>query len=164
MFVLLLAKVISIEVFYSLVVFWMFYRVGRVVAEIDRYTEITNITLPLWLRRTLFLGQPNPFRRKTVVFQAILVLVFVAVFAIALSSLDAIASYIALGVCTLGMFLLVVVCDLKIDMKMRGGRYKGMSVVDEIRSMSSYDWLRTIFWVAVFLVIMGIFWIASLLR
>ena len=162
--VLLLAKVISVEVFWSLAVFGMFYRAGNGAAEVDRYTEITNITLPLLLRRILFLGQPNPFRRKTVVFQAILVLSLTVALVIALIFPGTIASYTALWVLIFGSFIQSIACDLKIDMKMRGGRYRGISLIDEIRSTSSYDWLRTIFWVAVFLVIIGIFWIASLLR
>jgi len=65
---------VSSGIIYLPICAWLLYWGGRDAANENRRAEVTDTTLSLWKRRILFLGQPNPFRRKTVVFQTTLVI------------------------------------------------------------------------------------------
>jgi len=54
--------------------FIVFSLVSRICSLCDRECEITDMQLPLVWRLILFFGAPNPFRRKTVIFQSIVVI------------------------------------------------------------------------------------------
>jgi len=51
----------------------MFYGHASSVAKVDREVGYANTTLPLWLKRTLFPTQQNPFYWKTIIFQIFVV-------------------------------------------------------------------------------------------
>ena len=50
------------------------YSIGCSAADMDRRAQIAGAELTLWGKRLLFLGQPNPFRCKTIIFQKLLVI------------------------------------------------------------------------------------------
>ena len=59
--------------------FLLVYWVGNLAAAKDRKTETANIHLPLWAKRILFLGHPNPFRQRTIICKIILIATFLPV-------------------------------------------------------------------------------------
>jgi len=121
------------EFSYFFLCFWGFYWVGNTAADTDRRTEITDATLPLWKRRILFLGQSNPFRRKTILFQTALVIGTPVVIVMWLIAPFTTMSVGVAGAWIIGILILAVICDIRIRRK-----YKDtVGVIDELRSLWS---------------------------
>lgn len=56
--------------------FYLFYSSGHTTAEfVDRRRKLSNIDLPIKIRQILFLKQNNPFSKKTIIFQSILIII-----------------------------------------------------------------------------------------
>ena len=97
----------------TLVFFLGFYSVGCSAASMDRRAEITDINLPPWRRRVLFIYQGNPFRRKTVFFQTTLVIATPTALVLFLVPPSNFVGALALSVYIVIVFVLTVVCDIR---------------------------------------------------
>ena len=62
------------EYIYAIVLFMCFYSYGSFPTEKrDKRRGLSDVYLPVWARRILFLGTKNPYRKKTIIWQTILV-------------------------------------------------------------------------------------------
>ena len=93
---------------------WSLYSIGNKAADEDRRAEVTDTDLSFWKRRILFLGQTNPFRRKTVIFQTTLVIGMVV---LAVTWLIAPYTTVSIGVALVwmaGAVIMMPICNIRI--------------------------------------------------
>ena len=132
-----------------LLMFWGFYWLGNLAATMDREAEITNTTLPLWKRRILFFGQPNPFREKTNIFQTFVVTTGLLVFAIFIIVPETAIGGISMIAWLVAALILSVICDIRLRRKHKDTK----DAIAEWRSMSKK---KRIVWLVVFVVLLVI--------
>lgn len=64
-----------------LFMFILYYSYGAGSSETrDKRVGKANTNLPLWAKRILFLYKPNPFAKKTIIYQAMLVSITLLIF------------------------------------------------------------------------------------
>lgn len=90
-----------------------FYFIGQSAANMDRQAGLATAEIPTWWKRILFFNQPNPFRKRTILFQMYIVLglffTFVNIFFR--------NSSVAIGIIRWhyrGLLILAVICDIKL--------------------------------------------------
>ena len=106
--------VVAPEVAVFIFTFWSLYWVTSRAARTDRVSNITDATLPLWARRILFLGQPNPFRRKTVIYQTIFMSSSPIIFVIWLLFPNTLVNYATLATWIVAAVVLIPICDIRV--------------------------------------------------
>jgi len=98
-----------------LVFFCIYYNAGRTTAQFkDRRRELSTIGLPDWKRRVLFLNQPNPFYKKTIIFQSTLVIFTPIVVALSLFAPFSIVMVPTLIHC-IGMAILAIILEVQVQ-------------------------------------------------
>ena len=90
------------------------YWIGISVARVDREAGLANTDLPSWWRRILFLSRPNPFRKRTIIYQAILIVMTIITLTINFAFPNTRASLLLQRVYLIGMVFLMIVCDMRI--------------------------------------------------
>ena len=100
--------VIGISIFIIII----FYSLGYSAANMDRRAGIASTKLPIWCRRILFLNQNNPFRKRTVFFQAYVILGLLIGFgSLWLGLID--VTIVIVRWYLIILLILLVVCDLR---------------------------------------------------
>jgi len=90
-----------------------YYKAGHTTAEFkDRRRKLSSIDLTDWEKRVLFLNQPNPFYKKTIIFQSTLVLSTPIVVALSLVAPFPIAIVTTLIHC-IGMPILAIILEVQ---------------------------------------------------
>ena len=79
---------------FSLIFFW--YWVGNLAANPDKRAKTDEINLPLWARCILFLGHPNPFRLRSIIYKVLLLVTSIIMIALLFSAPDSRATAIVL--------------------------------------------------------------------
>ena len=95
------------------VLFIFFYTRSISVARVDREAGLANTNLPLWWRRILFLSRPNPFRKRTIIYQTILIVMTIITLGLNSMFPSTRIAYLSFGAYLIGMVLLMVVCDMR---------------------------------------------------
>jgi len=89
--------------------FFSFYLWGNLAANSDRRLKIADLNLHLWARSILFLGHPNPFRLRTVIYKAVLIITTIVMFAMLLTTFDSRATGIAAIIWLFGTLVLALI-------------------------------------------------------